>query len=56
MQATPDDGLWKVRKCSGQFLLNIKSKAGERSRGRPKVSFPWIAPLYLWYVPYMTEC
>ena len=21
-----------------------------------RYSFPWIAPLYLWYVPYIAEC
>ena len=21
-----------------------------------RYSFPWIAPIYLWYVPYIAEC
>ena len=26
-------------------------------RGREgRYSFPWIAPLYIWYIPYIAEC
>ena len=32
-------------------------KVIDRSRGRPRLySFPWIAPLYPCYVPFITEC
>ena len=53
------------------FLLEIKVKLATIDEGDQKVpfsiaptpryrggrySFPWIAPLYTWYVPYIIEC
>ena len=53
------------------IIISKKSKVGDLSRGDPKApfpiattlrfrggrySFPWIAPLYTWYVPYIAEC
>ena len=51
----------------GSFHLPVsKSKVGDFRRGRPDgslfssrgrlYSFPWIAPLHPWSVPYITEC
>ena len=62
----------KIPKCNpqnGKFNIkqikeyNNKKEVGNRSGERPEGSlfnsyytFPWIAPLYPWYVPYIAEC
>ena len=56
--------------CLNDDIFICKSKVGNHSRGHPEdslfnsyyycregcYSFPWIAPLYPWYLPYVAEC
>ena len=53
--------IYKVKKVKLVTVVEGEQKAPFsiattlRSRGG-RYSFPWIAPLYPWYVPYIVEC
>ena len=60
-----------TRSICFDFIIKSKSEVGDRIEGDQKppfviaatpmskggrYSFPWIAPLYPWYIPYIAEC
>ena len=47
--------LQSIMKWSEVKLARVSKATTQRCRGG-RYSFPWIAPLYPWYVPYIAEC
>ena len=55
---THDDGISKVKLATiveGDPKAPFSEATTPRCRGG-RYSFPWMAPLYPWYIPYITEC